>query len=130
MAHGPSCLQCGLTSAGNPGYALEGSVMSRLVNVSKRVVQPRGSVPPGGLTAGMLAAMRARDGLWFGWNGEATESGSESPDVVVRDGVTFASIKLPEALRERCYSGFTDGTLWPLFHCFLDSFHYCAREYE
>jgi trehalose 6-phosphate synthase len=103
--------------------------MSRLVTVSNRMVLPKGTSAPGGLAAGVLAAMRACGGLWFG-DGEAGEGGSTAPDITVRDNVTFASIKLPSELRERYYSGFANGTLWPLFHYFLDAFHYCAREYE
>jgi trehalose 6-phosphate synthase len=103
--------------------------MSRLVTVSNRMVQPKGATAPGGLAVGVLAAMRARGGLWFG-DGETSEKGSAAPEISVRDGVTFASISLPQELRDRYYSGFANGTLWPLFHYFLDAFHYCSREYE
>ena len=45
--------------------------MGRLINVSNRVPLAK-TAAPGGLAVGVLAAMRARGGLWFGWNGETT----------------------------------------------------------
>ena len=50
----------------------------RLVAVSNRVSIPRKSSAPGGLAVGLLAAMRSRGGLWFGWSGELTEEEANS----------------------------------------------------
>ena len=58
--------------------------MSRLVAVSNRISVPkRGAAVTGGLAVGLLAAMQARRGLWFGWDGETVETASESPSVVL-----------------------------------------------
>lgn len=105
--------------------------MSRLVTVSNRVALPKGSSAPGGLAVGVLAALRASGGLWFGWSGETDDAPEASePEITLRDGITFATIGLPQALHERSYSGFANGTLWPLFHYFLDGFRYRDDEYE
>jgi trehalose 6-phosphate synthase len=92
---------------------------------------PRGANPTGGLAVGLLAAMRGSGGLWFGWNGETTpgEIPTEKPRIVTREGIRFATIALPETLHERSYGGFANGTLWPLFHYFLDGFHYADEDY-
>ncbi|HEX4024262.1 MAG TPA: trehalose-6-phosphate synthase [Steroidobacteraceae bacterium] len=103
--------------------------MARLVNVSNRVSLPKGPTVSGGLAVGVLAAMRARGGLWFGWNGEITEQLPGDPDVTIRDGVQFATIPLPQALYDNYYCGFANGTLWPLFHYFLAGFRYEDAEY-
>ena len=47
--------------------------MSRLVAVSNRISIPRKGAAPGGLAVGVLAAMQARGGLWFGWSGEVID---------------------------------------------------------
>ncbi|MGH8142129.1 MAG: alpha,alpha-trehalose-phosphate synthase, partial [Steroidobacteraceae bacterium] len=60
--------------------------MARLVTISNRVFLPKGPSVSGGLAVGVLAAMRARGGLWFGWNGEINEEPAGEPDVVIRDG--------------------------------------------
>jgi trehalose 6-phosphate synthase len=70
-------------------------------------------------------------GLWFGWNGETTpESEPDVAQLIERDTIRFAAMALPEALYELCYSGFANGTLWPLFHSLLDGFRYEDEEYE
>ncbi len=104
--------------------------MSRLVNVSNRVALP-GARADGGLAVGLLAAMQASGGLWFGWNGATSpdEAAPPSPTVQQRGNVSFATIPLPETALGRYYNGFANGTLWPLFHYFLDSFHYDPEQY-
>ncbi|MEP7247009.1 MAG: trehalose-6-phosphate synthase, partial [Gammaproteobacteria bacterium] len=106
--------------------------MSRIVNVSNRVALPKGGNPTGGLAVGVLAAMQASGGLWFGWSGETVpdEASIGDPEIVERDGIGFATIALPAVLHEPCYNGFANGTLWPLFHSFLDAFRYQDAEYE
>jgi trehalose 6-phosphate synthase len=100
----------------------------RLINVSNRVPVAK-TAAPGGLAVGVLAAMRARGGLWFGWNGETCGQEPAEPEITVRDSLTYATIPLPQTLYERYYSGFANGTLWPLFHYFLAGFRYEDQEY-
>ncbi|HWF99448.1 MAG TPA: trehalose-6-phosphate synthase [Steroidobacteraceae bacterium] len=102
--------------------------MGRLINVSNRVPLAK-TAAPGGLAVGVLAAMRARGGLWFGWNGETASQEAADPEITIRDALTYATIPLPQALYERYYSGFANGTLWPLFHYFLAGFRYDDQEY-
>ena len=102
--------------------------MGRLINVSNRVPLAK-TAAPGGLAVGILAAMRARGGLWFGWNGETTAQEPGEPEISIRDALTYATIPLPQTLYERYYSGFANGTLWPLFHYFLAGFRYEDQEY-
>ena len=102
--------------------------MARLINVSNRVPLAK-TAAPGGLAVGVLAAMRARGGLWFGWNGETCAQEPGEPDISIRDSLTYATMPLPQTIYERYYSGFANGTLWPLFHYFLAGFRYEDQEY-
>ena len=104
-------------------------MLSRVVNVSNRVPTSSG-IPPGGLAVGILAAMRTGGGLWFGWNGETIPDEPSQPEIAIRDGIAFATIPLPQALYEAYYGGFSNGTLWPLFHYFLAGFRYEDHEYD
>ena len=104
--------------------------MTRLVAVSNRISVPRRGAVPGGLAVGLLAAMQARRGLWFGWDGETAEVAAESPSVSRKEGVTFASIDFDQAEYRDFYLGFCNGTLWPLFHYFVDGFRYVDTQYE
>ncbi len=104
--------------------------MSRLVAVSNRISVPKRGAAPGGLAVGLLAAMQARRGMWFGWDGETAESASSEPAIARKDGVTFASIEFDQAEYKDFYLGFCNGTLWPLFHYFVDGFRYNDTQYE
>ena len=104
--------------------------MSRLVAVSNRISVPKRGAVPGGLAVGLLAAMQARRGLWFGWDGETADVAATEPSVVRKEGVTFASIDMDESEYRDFYLGFCNGALWPLFHYFVDGFRYSDNHYE
>jgi trehalose 6-phosphate synthase len=106
--------------------------MSRLVNVSNRVALPRAADAAGGLAIGVLAAMRASGGLWFGWSGRTYAAGNPQPppELQRRGDLCFATIDIPDSLHELYYNGFANATLWPLLHYFLDSFRYQDEQYE
>jgi trehalose 6-phosphate synthase len=104
--------------------------MSRLVAVSNRISVPKRGAVPGGLAVGLLTAMQARRGLWFGWDGETAEVSSEEPSLVRKDGVTFASLDFDQAEYRDFYLGFCNGALWPLFHYFVDGFRFDDAHYE
>jgi trehalose 6-phosphate synthase len=104
--------------------------MSRLVAVSNRISVPKRGAVPGGLAVGLLAAMQARRGMWFGWDGETAEVAAPDPSIVRKDGVTYASIDFDRAEYADFYLGFCNGTLWPLFHYFVDGFRYSDTQYE
>jgi trehalose 6-phosphate synthase len=104
--------------------------MSRLVAVSNRISVPKRGSAPGGLAVGLLAAMQARRGMWFGWDGDTAESAALEPAIVRKDGVTYASIDFDTSEYQDFYLGFCNGTLWPLFHYFVDGFRYSDTQYE
>ena len=89
----------------------------------------KGSSSPGGLAIGILSAMRSSGGLWFGWNGETVPGDPGQAEIAIREGITYATLPLPQHLYDRHYSGFANGTLWPLFHYFLAGFRYEDQEY-
>ncbi|GGI80868.1 trehalose-6-phosphate synthase [Polymorphobacter multimanifer] len=90
--------------------------MSRLIVISNRVSAPTADKPgaQGGLAVALSAALREADGVWFGWSGETGETGE--PNFQTFDGVTSATIDLPEQDVEEYYDGYANRTLWPLFH--------------
>ncbi len=104
--------------------------MSRLVVVSNRVSLPRRNAAPGGLVVGVLAAMRRRGGLWFGWNGEHAAAPDQPAEEVRRDGISYVTIEFEPAEYADYYQGFCNGILWPVFHYFLNGFHYSDQQYE
>ena len=81
-----------------------------------RVVNDDGSVAwrrsPGGLVTAIEPVMRRNDGAWIGWSG-GTDSDLEP---FVEDGLSLIPIPLTAAEIEEFYEGFSNGTMWPLYH--------------
>jgi trehalose 6-phosphate synthase len=81
-----------------------------------RVVHPDGSSDwrrsPGGLVTALEPVMRANDGAWIGWPG-GTEQELEA---FVEDGLTLIPVSMKESEIEEFYEGFSNATLWPLYH--------------
>jgi len=81
-----------------------------------RVVNDDGSVAwrpsPGGLVTAIEPVMRANDGAWIGWSG----SDDNEMEPFVEDGLSLVPVSLSAKEIEEFYEGFSNGTLWPLYH--------------
>ena len=104
--------------------------MSRLVAVSNRVAGPKRARTAGGLTVGVLAALRKHGGMWFGWSGKTLERNDGEVRLVSSGGVDFATIDINKQDCDAYYNGFSNNTLWPLFHSLLGFFSYNRTEYD
>ena len=67
---------------------------------------------PGGLVGALWPALRVRGGTWVGWPGAA--HGAPLPELL--DGVAFEPLELSSAEHEGYYEGFSNATIWPLYH--------------
>ncbi len=67
---------------------------------------------PGGLVTALEPIMREADGAWVGWVG-APDLEHEPFD---HDGIRIVPVPLTADDIERYYEGFSNGTLWPLYH--------------
>ena len=96
--------------------------MRRLIAISNRVqVETEGeSANRGGLAVALAAALRASNGIWFGWSGEQTEEFTGQITFRRANGVATGTIDLEAQDVEEYYNGFANRTLWPLFHYRLD----------
>ena len=97
--------------------------MSRLVVVSNRVAVP-GEDRAGGLAVGLLAALKERGGLWFGWSGKVVRESSGTLHEQVEGDIRFVTMDLDRADHDDYYNGFANRTLWPLLHFRLDLVDY------
>ncbi len=67
---------------------------------------------PGGLVSAIEPVMRAHDGVWVGWPGGTEQRLRAFKD----DGLSLVPLSMtPEEIEEH-YEGFSNGTLWPLYH--------------
>ncbi|MFC0863575.1 trehalose-6-phosphate synthase [Sphaerimonospora cavernae] len=67
---------------------------------------------PGGLVTAIAPVMQRRDGAWLGWTGAAGEELKPFED----DGMHLIPVPLSEREVELYYEGFSNATLWPLYH--------------
>jgi len=104
--------------------------MSRLVVVSNRIAPPDDKkAGAGGLAVGILGALKATGGLWFGWSGE---TGNEDQPLKkeTRGNITWASFNLSEQDYEEYYNQFSNAVLWPAFHYRLDLVQFQRESWE
>ena len=104
--------------------------MGRLVVVSNRIAPPDDKkASAGGLAVGVLGALKATGGLWFGWSGDI---GNEDRPLKKesRGDITWASFNLSEQDYEEYYSQFSNAVLWPAFHYRLDLVKYQREAWE
>jgi trehalose 6-phosphate synthase len=67
---------------------------------------------PGGLVSALTSALQSRNGLWIGWPG-AAEHG-EPPRTY--QGIRLKPVDISREEYESFYLGFSNATLWPLYH--------------
>jgi alpha,alpha-trehalose-phosphate synthase [UDP-forming] len=67
---------------------------------------------PGGLVTALEPVMRDAGGAWVGWAGQA----DLEMDPFDWDGIRIVPIKLSGDDLENFYEGFSNDTLWPLYH--------------
>ncbi|MGV9857948.1 alpha,alpha-trehalose-phosphate synthase (UDP-forming) [Gordonia sp. NPDC003425] len=66
---------------------------------------------PGGLVTALEPILRSHTGAWVGWSGIADSD--EDPDV---EGISIHAVPLTSQEIAEYYEGFSNATLWPLYH--------------
>ncbi|HYH31864.1 MAG TPA: trehalose-6-phosphate synthase [Pseudonocardia sp.] len=67
---------------------------------------------PGGLVTALEPMLRSREGAWVGWPGLA----DADVEPLVEDGLQLHPVRLSAQEVEEYYEGFSNATLWPLYH--------------
>jgi len=74
--------------------------------------KPRWETSPGGLVAALAPILQQRDGYWVGWPGVA----GTVPEPFVHDEIEQRPVPLSQEELDGFYYGFSNNTLWPLYH--------------
>ncbi|MBV8661969.1 MAG: alpha,alpha-trehalose-phosphate synthase (UDP-forming) [Hyphomicrobiales bacterium] len=103
---------------------------SRIVIVSNRVAVPDTSRTPvaGGLAVAVKAALKNRNGLWFGWSGRIEEKPDLEPRTVEVNKISYALIDLAENDFQEYYNGLANRVLWPILHYRVDLQEYSRTD--
>ena len=70
---------------------------------------------PGGLVAALHPFLREHGGGWVGWAGRA-EHDDESTPRFRHDDIDIRPVSLTQKMLEGFYNGFSNETIWPLYH--------------
>jgi trehalose 6-phosphate synthase len=72
----------------------------------------RWSRSPGGLVTALEPIMRRQEGVWVGWSGNPDETHRQ----FAFEGINLYPVPLSSEEVARYYEGFSNATLWPLYH--------------
>ncbi len=115
--------------------------MQRLIIVSNRLpvnVETTGDEieiiqSVGGLATGMSSVSESYDNLWIGWSGLTIgEVNKKTEEKVERKlkAMNYMPLHLSAEDLDGFYFGFSNKTIWPLFHYFTQYVHYDDQEWE
>lgn len=116
MAAGGGTTTDSTTPDGNADFV----VVANRLPIDK-VVLPDGSTTwkrsPGGLVTALEPLLRKRRGAWIGWPGVADSGADESgEEPIVQDDLHLFPVRLSADDVAQYYEGFSNATLWPLYH--------------
>jgi alpha,alpha-trehalose-phosphate synthase [UDP-forming] len=67
---------------------------------------------PGGLVSSLTPILRHEGGVWIGWSGVA----GETTEPATHEGMHLVPVTLSELEVTQYYLGFSNATIWPLYH--------------
>jgi alpha,alpha-trehalose-phosphate synthase [UDP-forming] len=86
----------------------------------------------GGLVTALSPVLRSRGGVWVGWPGVSREIplNGQLNSAAREVGCTFVPVMLSEDEKRHYYLGFSNETLWPLFHALQSYCKFDAATWE
>jgi len=122
-------------SKGNTSHKLV-IVSNRLPVVLKQMPDQQWTVEPGsgGLVTALAPVLRDRGGTWVGWPGTSDRDVHKTSEVLHKQhegfGYSLEPVQLNETEIENYYKGFSNETLWPLFHDLIDHCQFKPEYWE
>ena len=89
-------------------------VIANRLPVRRPQQQERGgwTLSPGGLVSALRPVLQRCDGVWLGWTGQT----GPAPAPFEHDGIDMIPVPVNRREAEQYYWGFSNRTLWPLYH--------------
>ncbi len=71
---------------------------------------------PGGLVTALHPVLGAQHGTWVGWDGGVAEADDPPAEQFELDGMVLQPVNVLADELEKYYEGFSNSSLWPLYH--------------
>ena len=86
----------------------------------------------GGLVTALEPIVRKTNGVWIGWPGYSDDAPAEDllSDYSEKNNFHLIPVELSEKEIAHYYRGFSNKSIWPLFHDLLDQFSYNLHDLE
>ncbi len=112
--------------------------MSRIIIVSNRLPVKVSKVKSGfkiqnsagGLATGLSSLSSTREMIWVGWPGYSTSDEEERSKIENKMDPGLYPVFMTPQEERNFYEGFSNETIWPLFHCFSESVNYSNRYWK
>lgn len=103
---------------------------ARIIIVSNRVAVPETPRTPvaGGLAVAVKAALKNRNGLWFGWSGKTGDQPEPELQAVEVNKITYVLMDLSAQDLQEYYNGLANRVLWPILHYRVDLQEYSRAD--
>ena len=85
---------------------------------------------PGGLVTALKPVLESNRGAWIGWPGATDEVAAEDMPAPEDAGIQMVPVNLDEQDFAQFYEGFSNATLWPLYHDLIVHPTYDKRWWE
>jgi alpha,alpha-trehalose-phosphate synthase [UDP-forming] len=113
------------TDASNPNPVRPLVIAANRLPVT-RAADGEWKTSPGGLVRALLPIVQENHGAWVGWTGEV----DGSSEVISTDGVEMHPVPLGTNDIDRYYEGFSNDTLWPLYHDAIKESNFDADDWH
>ena len=80
------------------------------------------------MAVAVKAALKNRNGMWFGWSGKVSEEPNGEPQVVDINKMTYVLIDLSQNDIQEYYNGLANSVLWPILHYRVDLQEYSRAD--
>jgi trehalose 6-phosphate synthase/phosphatase len=87
----------------------------------------------GGLTTGMSSVSKSYNNLWIGWSGITSGQTDKKTEKIIEDellAMNYQPVQLSQDELDGFYFGFSNNTIWPLFHYFTQYVNYDDKLWE
>ncbi|MBM2840031.1 MAG: trehalose-6-phosphate synthase [Bacteroidetes bacterium] len=84
----------------------------------------------GGLATGLSSLQDEFETAWIGWPGSVAKEDKKTVETRLVSDFKCHPVYIPEQLIEKYYEGYSNRTVWPIFHSFSSYAKYSAAEWE